>query len=183
VTGGGFIIAASLTPAAPADGHDNFGGNAKPMKDGSIKGHWNHVDHGTGNHALGRPEYIYCRHVDEPGPGQPGGKKGLTANQVYFGGHARFRVNDQWADGYWFDVVAKDHGEPGSVPKPSKNGGMVDTYHFSIRKIVDPQNLQSGTLVYETKGDLVGGNIQIHPPNNGHPAVQSALPPWVALEP
>ena len=77
-------------------------------------GHWNHVDHGTGNHAKGKPEYIMCRHVDEPGPGQPGGKKGLTANQVYFGGHAQWRTGDVWSDGYWFDVVAKDHGEPGS---------------------------------------------------------------------
>lgn len=183
VTGGGFIEADSLVPAAPADGHDNYGGNAKPMKDGSVKGHWNHVDHGTGNHALGRPEYLFCRHVDEPGPGQPGGKKGLTANQVYFGGHARWRTSDVWEDGYWFDVVANDHGEPGSVAKPAKNGGMVDTYHFTIRKIVDPANLASGTVVYETKGELEGGNIQIHPSNGGHPGVQSPLPSWVSLEP
>jgi hypothetical protein len=168
---------------APADGHDNFGGNAKPMKDGTVDGHWNHIDHGTQNHALGRPEYIYCRHVDEPGPGQPGGKKGLTSNQVYFGGHARWRSNQVWADGYWFDVVAKDHGEPGSVPKPTKNGGMVDTYHFTIRKIDDPAKSASGTIIYETRGGLEGGNIQIHAPNNGHPGTQSTLPTWVSLEP
>ena len=42
---------------------------------------------------------------------------------------------------------------------------------------------QHWDAVYETKGDLVGGNIQIHPSNNGHPAVQSALPPWVSLQP
>jgi hypothetical protein len=93
-------------------------------------------------------------------------------------------VADQgdWQSGYWFDVVAKDHGEPGSVPSP-KNGGMVDTYHFTIRKMDDPQAKVSGPIVYEVKGPLVGGNIQIHPSNNGHPGIQSPLPPWVALEP
>lgn len=182
VTGGGFITAANITTGAAADGHDNFGGNAKPMKDGRIQGHWNHVDHGTGNHAKGRPEYIVCRHVDEPGPGGPGAKKGFTMNQVYFGGHAEWRNNDVWETGYWFDVVAKDHGEPGSVPH-AKNGYMVDTYHFTIRKMDDAAAQVSGAIVYETKGDLQGGNIQMHPPNNGHPYTPMSLPSWVAFEP
>src|SRR4029079_17519186 len=96
----------------------NFGGNAKTLRDGRMQGHWNHVDHGTKNHAKGKPEYLVCRHVDEPGPGQPGGKKGFTMNQAYFGGPAEWREfsTGQWASGYWFDVVVKDHGEPGSVP-------------------------------------------------------------------
>src|SRR5262249_12313670 len=149
---------------------DNFGGNAKGMKDGRIQGNWNHVDHGTGNHAKGKPAYLVCRHVDEPGPGQPGGKKGFTMNQVYFGGPAEWReaARGAGAEGYWFDVVAKDHGGPGSQPSP-KNGFMVDTYHFTIRKMDDPANKVSGAVVYEVKGDLVGGNIQLHPPNGGHP--------------
>ncbi len=182
VTGGGFIVEPSIVPGAPADGHDNFGGNAKQMKNGTIQGHWNHVDHGTQNHAKGRPEYIYCRHVDEPGPGQPGGKKGFTMNQIYFGGPAEWRSNGAWSDGYWFDVVAKDHGEPGSQPSP-KNGFMVDSYHFTIRKMDDPAKKVSGPVVYEVKGGLVGGNIQMHPPNGGHPGFQSPLPTWVGLEP
>ena len=182
VTGGGFIVGPNVTTGAEPDGHDNFGGNAKPMKDGRIQGHWNHVDHGTGNHAKGKPEYIVCRRVDEPGPGQPGGKKGFTMNQVYFGGPAEWRSNGTWASGYWFDVVAKDHGEPGSVPH-AKNGGMVDTYHFTIRLMDDPEKKVSGAIVYETKGGLEGGNIQMHPPNNGHPYSPMALPSWVAFEP
>lgn len=185
VTGGGFVVAPNAVTGDAADGHDNFGGNAKPMKDGTIKGHWNHVDHGTGNHAKGRPEYIYCRHVDEPGPGGPGAKKGFTMNQVYFGGPAEWRdaATGAWGGGYWFDVVAKDHGEPGSVPKIKKNGGMPDTYHFTIRLVADPVNNASGTKIYETQGELQGGNVQLHPPNNGHPATQSTLPAWVSLEP
>jgi hypothetical protein len=175
-------VAPNATTGAVADGHDNFGGNAKPMKDGRVQGHWNHVDHGTGNHAKGKPEYIVCRHVDEPGPGQPGGKKGFTMNQVYFGGPADWRSNDVWESGYWFDVVAKDHGEPGSVPK-AKNGFMVDTYHFTIRKMDDPAKQVSGATVYETKGGLEGGNVQMHPPNAGHPYTPMSLPGWVSYEP
>jgi hypothetical protein len=183
VTGGGFIEGASIVPAAPADGHDNFGGNAKPMKRGDVSGHWNHVDHGTGNHAKGRPEYIMCRTTDGPGPGQPGGKKGLVANQVYFGGHAQWRVaaDAVWSDGYWFDVVAEDHGEPGNT-SALKNGQMPDSYHFTLRKMDDPTAAVSGAIVYETRGDLTGGNIQLHPSNNGHPAVSSPLPTWVSIE-
>ena len=185
VTGGGFIEAASVVPPAPADGHDNFGGNAKPMKRGDVSGHWNHVDHGTGNHALGRPEYIMCRTTGGAGPGQPGGKKGLVANQVYFGGHARWRTaaDATWRDGFWFDVVAEDHGEPGNTS--AKGGGAhdADSYHFTLRQLSDPTKLVSGPVVYETRGDLVGGNIQLHPSNGGHPAVSSPLPTWVSLEP
>ena len=185
VTGGGFIEGASIVPAGPVDGHDNFGGNAKPMKRGDVSGHWNHVDHGTGNHALGRPEYITCRTTDGSGPGQPGGKKGLTANQVYFGGHARWRTatTATWSDGYWFDVVAEDHGEPGNTS--AKGGGAhdADSYHFTLRQMSDPTGKISGAVVYETRGALVGGNIQIHPSNGGHPAVSSPLPAWVSLEP
>lgn len=65
--------------------------------------------------------------------------------------HAEWRTNDQWASGYWFDVVAKDHGEPGSQPS-AKNGFMVDTYHFTIRKMDDPDAKVSGPIVYEVKG-------------------------------
>jgi hypothetical protein len=182
VTGGGFIEGPNLVTGAAEDGHDNFGGNAKPMKDGHVQGHWNHVDHGTGNHAKGVPSYIVCRHVDEPGPGGPGAKKGFIMNQVYFGGAAQWDAGSGWEDGYWFDVVAKDHGEPGSQPSP-KNGFMVDTYHFTIRKQDDPTHLASGTVVYETKGGLVGGNIQMHPPNTGHPYTPDHLPTWVSYEP
>jgi hypothetical protein len=184
VTGGGFIIGPNITTGAAPDGHDNFGGNAKPMKDGHVQGHWNHVDHGLMGHSKGKPEYIVCRHVDEPGPGQPGGKKGFNMNQVYFGGPAEWSLGGGPAEaGFWFDVVAKDHGEPGSEPKDKKNGGMVDTYHFTIRKMDDPAKRVSGAIIYETKGDLVGGNIQIHPPNPGHPGTPMSLPSWVSYEP
>jgi hypothetical protein len=171
VTGGGFIVAPSVIPDAPADGNDNFGGNAKQMKNGSVQGHWNHVDHGTNSHAKGRPEYLYCRQTVGTGPKQPGGKKGLKANQVYFGGPAEWGQNGAVSGGYWFDVVAEDHGEP-----HGKKGNDPDTYHLTIRQ------QSNGKIVYEVKGELVGGNIQLHPSNNGHPGFQSQPPSWVSLE-
>jgi hypothetical protein len=169
VTGGGFIV--------DGDGHDSFGGNAMPMKSGTIRGQWEHVDHGTGNKMHGEPSYIVCRHVNEPGPGADNGPHhDFTINQVYFGGTARFFTGGAWNDGYWFDVMAEDHGEG----KGAKAGGP-DYYHVTIRKMSGQS--QSGTVVYDSEADMSGGNIQIHPPNNGHPSTASALPPWVSLQP
>ena len=104
VTGGGVI--------QPPSGQDSFGGNAMPMKSGTIRGEWENVDHSSGQQMHGEPTYLYCRHVDEPGPGVPNGPDhDFTTNQAYFGGPARLNVNGAWADGYWFDVVVDDHGE------------------------------------------------------------------------
>jgi len=169
VTGGGYIL--------DGDGKDTFGGNAMPMKSGTIRGQWEHVDHGSGNKMHGEASYIYCRHVNEPGPGADNGPKhDFIINQVYFGGNARVFVSGAWFDGYWFDVMAEDHGEG----KGAKAGGP-DYYHVTIRKMSGAN--QSGTVVYDEENDMSGGNIQIHPPNNGHPYTSSGLPSWVSLQP
>jgi hypothetical protein len=169
VTGGGFID--------DDGGQDSFGGNAMPMKSGTIRGEWEDVDHATGDKAHGQAQYIYCRHVNEPGPGQPSGPShNFDINQVYFGGPARWFTNGTWADGYWFDVMAEDHGEG----KGAKAGGP-DYYHFTIRQISGSG--VSGAVIYDTENDMGGGNIQIHPPNGGHPYAGSSLPPWVSLQP
>lgn len=168
VTGGGFI--------PDAIGQDSFGGNAMPMKSGSVRGEWENVDH-DGTKAHGEAQYIFCRHVSEPGPGQPSGPShNFDVNQVYFGGPARYFTNGAWADGYWFDVMAKDHGEG-----KGKNAGGADYYHFTLRQISGSG--VSGAVVYDEENSLGGGNIQIHPPNNGHPYSPSTLPPWVQLQP
>jgi hypothetical protein len=163
VTGGGFVT---------ASGRDNFGGNAKPRKDGTIQGQWNHVDHG-GRHVHGPVRYLVCREVPGAGPGQPGGKKGLTANQVLFGGPARVNEGAGFVDGYWYDVVAEDHGEP----------GRDDAYTLTLRKEADPATGTSGAVVYTVSGKLTGGNVQIHAPNNGHPYTPVAPPSWVSVGP
>lgn len=177
VTGGGYIV--------DADGHDSFGGNAMPMKAGYVRGQWQEVDHGTGNKGHGTVKYIVCRNVpNEPGPGQPSGpSKMFDINQVYFGGPSRWFSNGSWADGYWFDVFVEDHGEPGNTHAASNgNGsGVPDYYHYTIRQMQSAT--QSGPVVYDTEGPLVGGNIQIHPPNNGHPYNGGTLPSWVSYQP
>ncbi len=162
VTGGGFV--------ASNDGHDSFGGNAKPMKNGAVQGQWEHVDHGTGRKGHGEPKYLVCRKIDAPGPGAPKG----TLNQAFFGGPARWFDGGQWSDGYWFDVVVEDRGEG----KGGKAGGP-DHYRYTVRKDVDVATGRSGVIVYEVSGDQGGGNLQLHAANAGHPASTSVLPAWV----
>jgi hypothetical protein len=164
VTGGGYV--------SDVDGIDTFGGNGMPMKSGAVRGEWEHQDHGTQRKAHGQVRYLVCRHVDEPGPGQPSGPTHqFTMNQVYFGGPARWFDGGRWSNGFWFDVMAEDHGEP----------GKQDFYHFTLRRFASAT--QSGPVVYDTAGTLGGGNVQIHPPNNGHPYNGGALPAWVQLQP
>lgn len=164
ITGIGFLI--------DGTGRDNFGGNGMPMKQGYIRGEWEHQDHATGRKLHGRVGYLYCRHVDEPGPGVPNGPNhDFNINQAYYGGPGRwFEPGTGWQDGYWFDVRAEDHGEP----------GKSDEYYFTVRRM-DP-NGQVGPILYSAGGVLGGGNFQIHPPNNGHPFTQGELPTWVSLQ-
>jgi hypothetical protein len=158
VTGGGFIV--DMQGAK-----DNFGGNAMPMKDGTIRGEWENINHATGDDTHGQAQYLVCRTVPGAGPGHPNGPQhNFTTNQAYFGGPASWNGTD----GYWFDVMVEDHGEP----------GRSDVYHVTVRK--GP----GGAVVFDEEGTLAGGgNIQLHPPNNGHPGAQSSLPAWVSLQP
>ncbi len=139
------------------------------MKDGTVRGEWENIEHGNGDNTHGQANYIFCRVVPGPGPGHPNGPQhNFDINQAYFGGPATFNG----ADGYWFDVVVEDHGEP----------GRLDTYHITVRQ--GAQGTQGGTVVFEEAGVMdQGGNIQLHPSNGGHPFTQSVLPSWVSLEP
>ena len=55
---------------------------------------------------------------------------------------------------------------------------VQDGYQYTLRLLAGPN--QSGPVVYETSGDFVGGNFQIHPANSGHPYQGGNLPPWVS---
>lgn len=152
-----------------ATGRDNFGGNGMPMKAGYIRGEWEHQDHDTGDKLHGRVEYLVCRRIaDEPGPDVP---KAIP-NQAYYGGPGRwYEPGIGWQDGYWFDIMAEDHGEP----------GKLDEYYFSVRRM--DASGQVSAVIYSAGGVLAGGNFQIHPPNAGHPFLDSELPAWVSLQP
>jgi len=159
ITGIGFLV--------DSDGKDNFGGNGMPMKTGRIRGEWEHQDHGTSSKLHGQVAYLMCRHVDEPGPDVPK----ASVNQAYYGGPGRFYTPEAgWVEGYWFDVMAEDHGEP----------GKTDEYYFTMRKM--DASGAVGPVLYQTGGVLGGGNFQIHPPNDGHPYTGGALPAWVPLQ-
>ncbi len=160
VTGIGHLI--------DSDGSDSFGGNGMPMKAGYIRGEWEHQDHGTGDKLHGTVAYLVCRHIDEPGPGVPK----ATPNQAYYGGPGRWYTPETgWQDGYWFDIMAKDHGEP----------GKTDEYYFAVRPMA--ANGTPGAIIYQTGGVLAGGNFQIHPPNDGHPFLKGTVPAWVTMQP
>jgi hypothetical protein len=156
-----------------SDGRDSFGGNGMPMKAGYIRGEWEHQDHGTGDKLHGKVSYISCRQVDEPGPGQPSGPDhNFKINQAYWGGPGRwYEPSTGWQDGYWFDIMAEDHGEP----------GKTDEYYFAVRHM--DASGAVGPVLYQTGGVLAGGNFQIHPPNDGHPTIAGTLPSWVMLQP
>ncbi len=158
ITGIGYVVDSN-------DGqHDNFGGNGMPMKAGYLRGQWEHVDHKTGDKFHGDVGYLVCRHVDEPGPDVPK----TIPNQTYYGGPGQwYEPGKGWQDGFWFDVMAEDHGEPGST----------DEYYFTVRRQSD------NTVIYQVGGILGGGNFQVHPPNSGHPFTEGTLPSWVSLQP
>jgi hypothetical protein len=162
ITGGGFVT--------DDDGKDTFGGNAMPMKDGTVRGEWENIEHGTGDNTHGQAHYIFCRVVPGPGPGHPNGPKhDFVDNQAYFGGPATYNG----ASGYWFDAVVEDHGEP----------GRLDTYQITVRQGASLTS-GGGTVVFQESGVMTqGGNIQLHPPNAGHPFTMSPLPSWVTLQP
>lgn len=163
------------------DGKDNFGGNGMPMKDGRIRGEWEHVDHGTGVKYHAKIAYLVCQHVDEPGPGVPNGPNhDFNINEAFYGGPARkFTPGLGWADGYWIDIVADDHGEPGNKPGPGHHGsGGPDTYVFTAREYYADVNDVS-PVEYIAGTDINGGNFQIHPPVGGHPYTIGTLPAWL----
>jgi len=116
---------------------DSFGGNAMTMKDGSVRGEWQHVDHfdvsgsqkNGQNLFHGKVEYIRCeRFPTLNGPEVPK----AVPNFANWGGHGKFNH----VDGYKFDVRAFDHAE----------GGIYrDRYAIQIW---DPE----GNLVLEANG-------------------------------
>lgn len=164
-----------------SDGKDNFGGNGMPMKDGRIRGQWEHVDHGTGVKYHGQVAYLVCQRVDEPGPGVPNGPNhDFDLNEAFYGGPARrFTPDVGWEDGFWFDIVADDHGEHGNKDGAGNHGsGGPDTYIFTARPY-DAATNTAGELDYMAGYEINGGNFQIHPPVGGHPYTLGTLPPWL----
>lgn len=169
VTGGGTI--------GVGDTLDSFGGCAMTMKDGSVRGEWTHVDHfdvtgssPTGQNILhGEVHYLVLKLFPTlNGPHVPKAEP----NYANFGGTGTFNG----VSGYFFDVKVFDHSEPGAF----HDRYVIDIYDPNKKLVLHADGTTSGTCLEDPTvtpdlawvldmGCLSGGNIQIHPPNAGHP--------------
>ncbi len=154
---------------------DSFGGNAMPMKDKSIRGKWTHISLESGVVFQGDVHYIVCKKFESlSGPGVP---TEAYPNYVNFGGTGTFNGED----GYYFDVRIFDHGEPGIYFDRYE----IDIYNASHNLVfhadgtrtrgecnqvcLDDVKVTPDLLWVSGMGCISGGNIQIFPPDGGHP--------------
>ncbi|MBW2735562.1 MAG: hypothetical protein JRH20_24520 [Deltaproteobacteria bacterium] len=164
---------------------DSFGGNAMTMKDGSVRGEWQHTDHydeleaqkNGQNLFHGKVTYIACQRYDSlNGPEVPKAEP----NFANWGGSGRFNGED----GYFFDVQAFDHAEGGihhdryviRIFAPDKTLVLAADGLGTLEDPSNKQCLEDETVLdgmgldwVKAMGCLSGGNFQIHPPNKGHP--------------
>jgi hypothetical protein len=162
---------------------DSFGGNAMTMKDKAVRGEWEHVDHTNvlantvngQNLFHGKVHYIVCKKFPSlSGPQVPK----AYPNFVNFGGTGKYNG----VDGYFFDVKAFDHGEGGihfdryviDIYDANKKlvlhgDGTVTTQDPSNKTCKDDVKVTQDLAWVRDMGCLSGGNLQIHPPNAGHP--------------
>lgn len=141
ITTGGFTAAV----IDAGNGKMSFGGNVGPPPSGALEV----IDHALGlNFHSNDVEIVECLDIGTTGPGQPGGKKGFAIDKATFAGTGR--VNG--VDGFCFTGYVIDAGEPqGRKDNDSDQIGV---------EITDC----SGGIVYANSGELIGGNVQIHPP-------------------
>jgi hypothetical protein len=156
ITGGGRIVNGDGT-------YDSYGGNAMTMKDGTVRGEWNHVNH-VGrvdeNHFKGDVFWIECSKISDQGPDVP---KAIP-NYAIFGGSGTY----DGVGGYTFRVDWVDSNEGGrswdryQLTIYDSEGNVFDVENGEGNSKCKPQAM--GTL-----GCTLDGNLQIHPPNQGHP--------------
>lgn len=141
VTGGGQVEVDNGPDAF--DG--SFGFNAMSMRNGTFRGHLNHVSF-NGLHFRGfTVELIECFVVEGQEPDPP------DADPVIARWFGEGFLDRERCD---YLIEVEDHGEP------ALDGAPDDHYHLTVF-------CDSG--VYEVDNTIARGNIQIHPPNPGHP--------------
>jgi hypothetical protein len=153
ITGGGRILNEDGT-------YDSYGGNAMTMKDGSVRGEWNHVDHNGGgdtlNHFKGDVTTITCSKESDQGPRVP---KAIP-NYAIFGGTGTYNGEE----GYTFVVDWVDSWEGGrswdryQLTITAPNGEVI------VENGIGNTNCKPQSFGAEF-GCTMDGNLQIHPPN------------------
>ncbi len=125
-----------------------FGGNIGPPPSGALEVNFHDGAYDGLRFHTNDIRVIECVDEGSTGPQQPGGKKGLQVDTLYF--DCTGRLNN--VDGYTCAGFLKDAGEP-----QGKKGNDHDAIHVEVYD-------SSQGLVAECSGELDGGNVQIHPP-------------------
>ena len=125
-----------------------FGGNIGPPPSGALEVNFHDGIYDGFKFHTNDIRVIECVDEGSTGPQQPGGKKGLEVDTLYF--DCSGRLNN--VDGYTCSGFLKDAGEP-----QGKKGNDHDEIHLEVFD-------SSQGLVAECSGQLDGGNVQIHPP-------------------
>jgi hypothetical protein len=124
-----------------------FGGNVGPPPSGAFEVNWHDGPLAGSQFHTNDIEAVACTDEGSTGPQQPGGKKGLEVDTLFFTCNGLFNHES----GFTCDGYFKDAGEPAG-----KKGNDHDEINFTVRS--------GETVVAECTGDLEGGNVQIHPP-------------------
>lgn len=125
-----------------------FGGNVGPPPSGAFEVNWHDGPLAGSQFRTHDIEAVECIDMGSTGPQQPGGKKGLEVDTLFF--ECTGLLNHE--SGYTCDGYFKDAGEPAG-----KKGNNRDEINFTVRDA-------GGSVVADCTGDLEGGNVQIHPP-------------------
>ncbi len=125
-----------------------FGGNVGPPPSGAFEVNWHDGPLAGSLFHTNDIEVLACTDMGSTGPQQPGGKKGLEVDTLFFDCTGLFNHES----GFTCDGYFKDAGEP-----QGKKANDHDEINFTVRD-------SSNDVVAECIGDLEGGNIQIHPP-------------------
>jgi hypothetical protein len=125
-----------------------FGGNVGPPPSGALEVNWHDGPLAGSQFHTNAITAVRCEDLGTSGPQQPGGKKGLVEDTLFFDCTGLF----DHEEGFTCSGFFQDGGEPAG-----KKGN-------------DPDRIQvvvfdgSSTEVARCEGLLSGGNIQIHPP-------------------
>jgi hypothetical protein len=146
VTLGGFRTAEVTTSSGPK--LCTFGGNVGPPPNGALEVNFHSGALEGQKFHTNDIHVVECTDMGSTGPQQPGGKKGLVIDTLFF--DCTGRLNNE--DGFTCSGYFKDAGEPAG-----KKGNDRDAINVQIFD-------EAGAEVASCIGELAGGNIQIHPP-------------------